>query len=142
MRQSIEIPAEWASMAQLAAFNDEIETYLPLSDEQSYLLRLATEEIATNIIKYGYYERERGVIQFVCACIDGQLHITIRDHGQPFDPCTGPDPDLSDDLAEREVGGLGLFLVRDMADHLVYHHDAMSGWNELVVVKNRETPNV
>ncbi len=142
MEQSIEVPAEWASIARLAAFNDEIETYLPLSDEQSYLLRLATEEIATNIIKYGYHEHERGVIQFACVCVDGQLHITIRDHGQPFDPYTGPDPDLNADVAEREVGGLGLFLVRDMADHLTYHHDAVSGWNELVVVKYGEAAHV
>lgn len=133
--QCIEVPAEWDNLERLLAFVDAIEGSLGTSDEQNYLLRLVIEEIATNIIKYGYDARPRGSIQLCCGCTAGTLRITIRDHGHPFDPHTCPEPDMSDDVHSRSIGGLGLFLVREFADHLTYHHDAASGWNELVVVK-------
>jgi anti-sigma regulatory factor (Ser/Thr protein kinase) len=135
MEQAIEVPAEWGSIERLIAFTDEIEGGLSLSDDQGYLLRLVVEEIATNIVKYGYEGFNRGVIQLRCACEGGTLQVAIRDHGHPFDPHECPEPDMSDDVHARTVGGLGLFLVREFADHLSYHHDASSGWNELVVVK-------
>jgi anti-sigma regulatory factor (Ser/Thr protein kinase) len=63
------------------------------------------------------------------------LHITFRDRGHPFDPRECPEPDMEGDVDTRSIGGLGLFLVRAYADHLSYHHDAASGWNELIVIK-------
>jgi anti-sigma regulatory factor (Ser/Thr protein kinase) len=42
---------------------------------------------------------------------------------------------MDGDVNKRGIGGLGLFLVREFSDSLSYHHDASSGWNELVVVK-------
>ncbi|MEI6180041.1 MAG: ATP-binding protein [Chloroflexales bacterium] len=136
MQQQIEVPGEWASIATLMAFADRVEAYLPLSPDQSYLLRLVIEEIATNIVKYGYAEPPRETIQLVCACRGEILYITIRDRGQPFDPRDHPDPDLSPDtVTERAIGGLGLFFVRQFADHVDYHHDPASRWNELTVTK-------
>ncbi len=135
MEQRIEVPAISESIANLMSFSSEVECDLPLSDEQKYLLRLVIEEIATNIIKYGYDSDNHGVIQVACLCIDNVLRVTIRDHGRPFDPHDTPPPDLDSDLASRPVGGLGIFLVRELSDHLIYHHDASSGWNELVVIK-------
>lgn len=135
MEQSIEVPAKWDSVESLTVFTDDIESCMPLTDDQGYLLRLVVEEIATNIIKYGYSQDESGVIQLTCSCIDGILRVAIRDHGYPFDPRDQDDPDMYGDVNTRTIGGLGLFLVREFADHLSYHHDANSGWNELVVVK-------
>ncbi len=135
MDQQIEVPAEWASIEPLMAFTDAVEHCLPLSTEQSFLLRLVVEEIATNIIKYGYPSDMPGVIQIACQCDNGTLRVVIRDHGRPFDPRSMPTPDLHSDVANRAVGGLGLFLVRELADTIDYHHDTLSGWNELVVVK-------
>lgn len=135
MEQKIEVPAEWGSIERLIGFTDEIEAHLMLSDEQGYLLRLVVEEIATNIVKYGYENLAPGVIQLVCSCNGGILRVAMRDHGHPFDPRDVPEPELGDDVESRTIGGLGIFLVREFADHLYYHHDGSSGWNELVVVK-------
>jgi len=135
MEQSIEVPAVWESIEHLTVFTDEIESSMPLSEDQGYLLRMVIEEIATNVIKYGYDDDNRGVIYLNCSCIDGVLRMVIRDHGHPFDPRDQPEPDLTSDIETRTIGGLGLFLVREFADHLSYYHDATSGWNELVVVK-------
>ena len=142
MTQSIEVLAVPESIPQLMAFSDSVEQALPLSLEQCYLMRLAIEEITTNIIKYSYAHDPPGPIQVVCACQGEQLRVTIRDRGRPFDPHDAPPPDLSSDLASRTVGGLGVFLVRELADELVYRHDLTSGWNELVIMKRSESSDV
>ncbi len=135
MERRIEVPAEWSSIERLIAFTDEIEGGLGLSDDQSYVLRLVIEEIATNIVKYGYADIPPGMMQLHCSCVDGVLHVSIRDQGHPFDPRDCPEPDMSDDVEARAIGGLGLFLVREFSDYISYHHDAASGWNELIVIK-------
>jgi anti-sigma regulatory factor (Ser/Thr protein kinase) len=99
------------------------------------------EEIATNIVKYGYPPDAPGVIQLQYVFDAGLLRVIMRDHGRPFDPRDHPDPDMGDDPATRQIGGLGLFLVRESADELHYQHDRASGWNELVAIK-REAADV
>jgi anti-sigma regulatory factor (Ser/Thr protein kinase) len=135
MRQQIEVPAEWASLAILLAFSDSFEACTSLSSDQAYLLRLVIEEIATNIIKYGYVGLPRGTIQVACQCDLTSLSIIIRDCGRPYDPRDHPAPNLDADAEQRAIGGLGLHFVRQLADNLVYRHDPASGWNELTVTK-------
>jgi anti-sigma regulatory factor (Ser/Thr protein kinase) len=137
MEYRIQVPAEWQSIDRLMIFADEVERNLPLTNEQRYLARLAIEELATNIMKYSY-AGSPGVIQIICAWDEGLFRLVIRDHGPPFDPRATPEPDLGDDITTRSPGGLGLFLVRDMADSLSYHHDTTTGWNELIVLKGTE----
>lgn len=138
MKQQIEVPGDSDAIATLEAFTDSVETCLPLSAGQSYLMRLVIEEIVTNIVKYGYSDDNRDIIQLTCSCEDGTLRVTIRDRGRPFDPRDHPDPDLSsDDPHARSVGGLGLYFVREFADQLSYHHDLANGWNELSVIKGQ-----
>ena len=142
MERHIEVPAEWEGITQLMAFADEVEQDLPLSADQHYLVRLVIEEIVTNIIKYGYDEGAPGVIQLRCSYEGNLLRLIIRDQGRSFDPRDPPDPEFSDDLASRQIGGLGIFLVREYADDLSYHHDPVTGWNELVVVKGKGKSDV
>jgi phosphoserine phosphatase RsbU/P len=136
MEQRIEVPATWDSIATLMDFTDLAERELSLSADQCYILRLVVEEIATNIVKYGY-EGQNGIIQLICQCDNQMLTVKIRDQGKPFDPRDPPDPDLTAALDERSVGGLGIFFVREYADSLDYVHDPVSGWNELTVVKGQ-----
>jgi anti-sigma regulatory factor (Ser/Thr protein kinase) len=135
MRQQIEVLAEWANLAALLAFSDSFEARAQLSPDQAYLLRLVIEEIATNIIKYGYADQPQGPIQVSCQYDSGTLSICIRDCGQPYDPRLHPEPDLEADVAMRDPGGLGLHFVREFADQVHYRHDSASGWNELTVIK-------
>jgi anti-anti-sigma factor len=136
MRQAIEVPAVWESIGRLIGFADQAERELALNADQAYLLRLVIEEITTNIVKYGFPDAP-GVIAMICEADDEALRVTLRDNGRPFDPVEAPDPDLSDDLASRPLGGLGLYFVREFADDLTYQHDPATGWNELRIVKSR-----
>lgn len=136
MNHQIEVPATWGGIRRLMAFCDEVERGLLLSREQDYLIRLAIEEIATNIVKYSYPGRP-GIIQVTCSYEDDALRLAICDRGDPFPPSAWPEPDMGEDPATRTVGGLGLYLVRAMADSLSYRHDDVTGWNELVLRKRR-----
>ena len=135
MKQQIEVPGEWGGVAALMEFCDRVELTLPLTAEQRYLMRLAIEEIATNVVKYGYDDATRDVIQVACSCENNELRVSIRDRGHPYDPRDHAAPDFTLPPAERDIGGLGLFFLRELADQLQYQHDAASGWNELVVIK-------
>jgi anti-sigma regulatory factor (Ser/Thr protein kinase) len=142
MDHSIEVPASHDGVLRLIAFADQVAQHDQLSFDQNYLLRLVIEEIATNIVKYGYDQGAQGVIQLQYTHERGALSVTIRDRGRPFDPREAPDPDMVDDPVTRQIGGLGLFLVRESSDELRYSHDRVSGWNELVVIKAGGSANV
>lgn len=138
MQRRIEVVADQDGLIALLQFNDEAEQLLRLSDEQRYVMRLAIEEIATNIIKYAYPAAQPGPLCVECAADAGALRVTIADRGMPFDPRAAPAPDLSTDITQRAVGGLGLYLVRELADDLSYQHDPASGWNVLTIMKRAE----
>lgn len=139
MQREIEVIGDWTNLDTLLAFAIAAGDEMPLCDEQRYYLHLAVEEVATNIIKYGYPDGDRGVIHLACICDDAAttLVIVIRDKGVPYDPNDCPPPDLSSNVQMRQVGGLGVFLIRELADDLTYHHDEESGWNELRLRKHR-----
>lgn len=130
----IEIDARWENLPALTDYTTAIERDFALTDEQAFVLGLIVEEIVTNIIKYSYRENG-GPLQLICSADGDELTIRIRDRGEPFDPSMAAHPDLVSDVDQRPVGGLGVFLVREMADTLTYQHDSETGWNELIVTK-------
>ncbi|WP_322820088.1 SpoIIE family protein phosphatase [Chloroflexus sp.] len=135
MQRQISVFADWNAVTELLAFSDALETDWQLPHDYVYLLRLVIEEVATNIVKYGYDDQNRDQIQLSCRYEQGVLTIIIRDRGYPFDPHDAPPPDLGREVDQRTIGGLGLFFVREYADTLQYRHDPASGWNELIVTK-------
>lgn len=86
-------------------------------------IELVLEEVLTNIIKYAYPTGE-GDVEVQCALLNkDKLCFVILDWGNPFNPLKENNPDLSTDLFERRIGGLGIFLVRKMVDEVDYHYE-------------------
>ncbi|MEF3273045.1 MAG: SpoIIE family protein phosphatase [Chloroflexus sp.] len=135
MRREISVFADWNAVSVLLAFSDALEAEWSLPYDYGYTLRLVIEEVATNIVKYGYNDHNRDQIHLICSYVQGVMTITIRDRGQPFDPNYAPLPDFHVAADQRAIGGLGLFFVREYTDTLSYRHDPISGWNELTVTK-------
>jgi len=82
---------------------------------------LALEEMISNIIFYAYGERDNGHKINVGLSIQGQqLQLEIVDDGKPFNPLQNPVPDVNKPLAEREIGGLGIYITRTLMDDLEY----------------------
>lgn len=100
----------------------------------SYAIRLSCEEIIVNIIRYAYPEQTDGYIGIGITDSGGELCISIRDGGRPFNPLENRLPDTSLALEDRDIGGLGIFLVRQMMDKMSYIH--ADGENRLLLIKN------
>ena len=90
------------------------------ADEASRILILL-EELLTNLMKYGYPDRaEPGQAEIVLAFNGSRLEIEFIDDGCAFDPFAGPPPNLDEPLEARQVGGLGLHLLRSLTDEAHY----------------------
>jgi anti-sigma regulatory factor (Ser/Thr protein kinase) len=104
-----------------------------VSFEAMYLVSLAIEELVTNCIKYGYKDSNSHTIDFLLR-VDGQiLRLEVIDDGSPFNPLEAPRPDLSLPPEQRPIGGLGLHLLRELADEMRY--ERRDGTNRLSLTK-------
>jgi sigma-B regulation protein RsbU (phosphoserine phosphatase) len=109
-----------------------------LASELVFRLNLVLEEIITNVISYGYKDGLGHEISVRLSWKDPNIKVEVEDDGRPFNPLEAPPPDMVKPLAERNVGGLGIHLVREMMDELEYRRE--SDKNILVLrTKIRET---
>jgi serine/threonine-protein kinase RsbW len=106
-----------------------------LGEEECGRCQLAVDEACTNIIEHGYGGEDRGTIELTCQVREGELVITVQDHAQQFDPTEVPPPKLNAPLDEIKVGGLGIYLMRQVMDAVEFTYEA--GGNKLVLVKRR-----
>lgn len=119
--RAIECVTEWA---QKAGF-----------DERAlYEIQLAVDEACANVVDHAYQGADRGDIEVCCHLDDQILTIQVRDWGRGFDLSSVADPDLDAPLEQRSLGGLGLFLVRQVMDDVQFTSDPEQG-NELVMLK-------
>lgn len=133
-------PANLDSLEQIAicVMDAAIETYL--SQQAIYKLRLAVDEIATNIIEHGYQaEATEGTITIEIDSDDTALTITLIDHASPFDPYSLPQPASLDlPLEEREAGGLGVWLAINAVDEFHYAYKNLCNYNKIVLYRERK----
>lgn len=103
--------------------------------EQLMAIELAVEEIVVNIISYAYPENSPGTIELSYQFTDtAQLIICISDNGKPYNPITKAAPDINADIEQRSIGGLGIFLSKQMMDHVYYENKQQK--NIITLVKN------
>jgi len=109
------------------------ENNLPSKD--LFQVNLALDELLTNTISYGYPDTKEHEILIKYTIEDAKdLVIEVRDDGLPFDPLEREDPDITQDIDERSIGGLGIYLVRQMMDDINYRWE--DGYNVLSMRKN------
>ncbi|MBQ1874312.1 MAG: ATP-binding protein [Paludibacteraceae bacterium] len=108
--QQIPTLAEWIEM-------------IGLPQELNMPINLALEEAVSNVMLYAYPGKSGQVLVECEKCQEpkGQkLVFTITDSGVPFDPTQQKDPDVTQSAEERPIGGLGIFLVRQIMDDIRY----------------------
>lgn len=89
----------------------------------AYTIHLVVEEIVLNIVDYAYPEGEDGYLEVRIGNDGKTLALEFRDHGIPFNPLEMPEPDLDLPLEERNIGGLGIFLTKEMMDNVRYRYE-------------------
>ena len=120
---------------------DSIREYVGLgakdagfNDSDIYAVQLAADEACSNIIEHAYGNDDTGLLE--CSySFDGEyLVLTFKDYGCFFDPTSVSDPDLTSSLEQRQIGGLGLFLIKNLMDDVQYESHGEAG-NVLILKK-------
>jgi anti-sigma regulatory factor (Ser/Thr protein kinase) len=91
-----------------------------LSKKYKLDLNLVLEELLTNIISHGYTDEGEHFIQITISQENGVLVVCVVDDGIPFNPVTAKEPDITSPLDEREIGGLGIHLIKQLVDDIAY----------------------
>lgn len=86
-------------------------------------LDLVMEEILMNVARYAYVPETGTAEVSYRQTSPGKLRVEISDQGRPFDPLAADPPDLMRGLADRPIGGLGVFLVRTLVDSMTYRRE-------------------
>ena len=108
-----------------------------ISEDVAFSMNLALEEIVTNIITHGYEGREEYGITIRFSLEKHNLRIQIKDGAPGFNPLELPEPeDLDKPLEERNVGGLGVHLVRKFTDNFSYRRSGNK--NIITLIKSLE----
>jgi serine/threonine-protein kinase RsbW len=96
-----------------------------------YLANLAIEELATNILKYGYDDTAVHEILLRLEIHPGALLLVLEDDGHEFNPLAAPEPEVNLPTEQRVPGGMGIHLVRKLAEHIDY--ERCRGLNRITV---------
>jgi anti-sigma regulatory factor (Ser/Thr protein kinase) len=124
MRASIDLRSEAAELIRLQAFAETFASDSGLADDERGRLLVILEELFTNVITHGYGGQfAAGSILVALGCRSGVLTIDFVDDGPPFDPLVHSEPDLNAPPEQRPVGGLGIAIVRALADRASYRRE-------------------
>lgn len=134
---SITVPGTLDSLQAIRDCVDIAAKTAGIDSKKAYRLRLAVDEIATNIIVHGYNEANlAGQVNVLTEINQTALTIILEDTAPPFNPLAHPEPNnLDAPLENRNIGGLGVFLARQGTDDFRYEYE--NGHNRNIFVVNR-----
>lgn len=131
-----------ATLENLPAF---IEPIKRCAEEQGFSQKkilqteLAAEEILVNIVNYAYQDY-LGYVQVRCSVDDDKrFWIEFEDTGIPFDVLSLDTPDVDAGISERQIGGLGVFLVRELMDDVRYTREGDKNILKISISRSAET---
>lgn len=100
-----------------------------------YSIEMAVDEACSNIIEHAYGGEGKGDIRCTCQVNEESMIISLKDRGKSFNPSQIPEPNLSDNLDDREAHGLGLYFIRQWMDDVKFASNESE--NELLMVKRK-----
>ena len=139
MRKELRIKNQISELEKVAQFVEEIGEELGLSMELQMNLNLVMEEMVTNVIFYAYPDGEEADIELLAKSDGKELTFVLSDQGKEFDPTAKDDADLDVNPADRELGGMGIFIVKNIMNKVTYQR--LEGKNLLTMTKGIEDQN-
>lgn len=134
MRETLHITNELNQLLLLDSFLVEAANDYQFDGRLLMDIKLVLEEMVTNIILYAYPGETGKEISISLTCENRQLKISITDSGIPFNPLEKPEPDLTLPLEERPIGGLGIYLAKQLMTEMKYNRS--EGKNIVIMIKN------
>lgn len=121
LRKEITVDSKMENMETLTAFVEkELKPYEPSMKSQMQI-NIAIDELFSNVVHYSGSSKMTLVLEVVEDVLTASL--TFIDNGIAYDPLSKADPDISLSAEDREIGGLGIFLVKKTMDGIEYKRD-------------------
>lgn len=129
--KSITVVPDQASISRISDFFDIcLEEYeIPL--RIGYSLKVVTDEIYSNIV---YYSEAKSA-EILFRNDDETITLVFTDDGNPYNPLEAEDPDITAGIEDRKIGGLGLFMVKKMAESVAYKYTTRK--NQMTVILSK-----
>ena len=131
--QNLTITNKITEITRAAEFIEKFCAAQGASPDIAFKLNLAVEEALVNTISYGFKDDMRHVIELKIEREDNAITLIITDDAVAFNPLETAPPDVDAPVEEREVGGLGVFLMRTTMDNVQYARKG--GHNKLTLTK-------
>ena len=128
----ITLPAKVENLDKVQSFIEESAFTAKMDKKSSNNLIIAVEEIFVNIANYAYRPAE-GEVDVSLTVSDESISIEFKDAGAQYNPLEKADPDVTLTVEEREIGGLGIFMVKKLMDSVSYRYE--DGKNILTIRK-------
>jgi serine/threonine-protein kinase RsbW len=128
--------ADFNNLDAIRNFVGEAAEQADFSPKEVYAVQLAVDEACSNIIEHAYDGIPDGEIEISYQVGAGQITVVIHDHGKEFDISKVRKPNLSRDLGEREIGGLGVYLIHKLMDEVHFESSSKHG-NTLTLIKRK-----
>ena len=133
MEKSIVLANEISEISRLNGFIEEIGEEFGLTPDVVFNLNLVLEEAVVNVINYAYPKEDHQWIYLSAKLQEGSIILVLTDTGKEFDPTMAPEADITLSADEREIGGLGIFLIRQIMNEVKY--ERIDGKNVLTLEK-------
>jgi anti-sigma regulatory factor (Ser/Thr protein kinase) len=133
MEKSIILANDISEITRLYEFIEEMGNDFSLSPDIVFNLNLVLEEAVVNVINYAYPKEEHQYIYLSATMKDGSIVLVLTDTGKEFDPTAAPEADITLSADERQIGGLGIFLIRQIMNEVKY--ERIEGKNVLTLEK-------
>ena len=117
------LPNDIETIPQLTEFIDLVAEEVGLDMSLTMSLNLAMEEAVVNVMDYAYPDGQKGNVDIEVTADQEWMTFVITDTGIAFDPTTKEDADTTLSAEERPIGGLGIFLVRQLMDDINYKRE-------------------
>ncbi len=125
-------PADIGFLGEIRDFVESAAVQCKLTHDDALAFKLAADKLCTNIIQYGFASRDPGVISLFFEKDQKTARLIIRDDGMHFPLEQVPAPDLAAGSQESKIGGLGIYLVKELMDHISYGYMEVKG-NQLIL---------
>lgn len=126
--------ANFENLDEIREFVGDAARQVGFSEREIYAIQLAADEASSNIIEHAYAGTTGGKLEIELIISGNELKIIMRDRGRSFDPSSVPEPNVKADLSERKIGGLGMYLMRQLMDEVTYQSSPEQG-NTLIMIK-------
>lgn len=134
MKRELTFKNEEAELARVAEFMEGICDELQLDMHVAMKLQLAIEEMVTNVIFYAYPAGSSADITLSAESDGKELTLVLSDSGKPFDPTAKEDADTEINPMDRDQGGMGILIVKNIMNEVSYRR--LGDVNQLTMKKS------